>query len=104
MKILFLCALLAASTRAYSAESHIVGTVTDITSYSGGLLIRVDGNKKPTGCSQGSAWMVIKQADSTMIAVVLATYMANKRDAVVYVNTQSTGNYCEVTQYDPQNQ
>lgn len=81
-----------------------MGKVTGITSYTGGLLTRVNEDKKPTGCSQESAWMLIKQDNTTMIAVVLATYMANKRDAVVYVDTQSIGNYCEVTQYDPQNQ
>ena len=101
-KILLLSAFMSIGVNA--AESYIVGTVTSITSYSGGLLLRVNGNEKPSGCTQTSAWMLIKEENKTMLSVALATYMAGKRDAVVYVNTSSTGSYCQINQYDPQNQ
>ena len=103
MKKFFILAALVFSQIAFSTEHHIAGTVTSITSYSGGLLIRVNGNQKPSGCTQSSAWMLIKEQNKTMISVALASYMAGKRDAVVYVDADSTGYYCVVIQYDPQN-
>lgn len=89
---------------ALAADTYINGTVTDITSLSSGLLIRVNGSEKPSQCTQTSAWMLVPEENATMVSVVLAAYFSGKRDAVVYVDIASTGKYCKVIQYDPQNQ
>lgn len=103
MKYLMLIILLTLSVSLKAADSYIVGEVTDITTYPGGLLLRVGGNQKPSGCTQTSAWMVIPEQNKTMISVALAMYMSDKRKAVIYVDTTSTGYYCKIVQYDPQN-
>lgn len=98
-KILWALAVVAAP--AFSAESHIVGTVTSITSVGRGLLMRVNGDERPTGCPGTSAWMLIPEENKTMISVALAAYMSGNKSAVVYVDVNATG-YCKIIQYDPQ--
>jgi len=93
--------LLITPLSSFAAESYIGGSVTNITSIKEGLLIRVNGDEKPSGCTQSSAWMLIPQEDTTMVSVALASFMAGKKSATVYVNTSLNGSYCTIWQYDP---
>ncbi|TVZ40851.1 hypothetical protein P886_0184 [Alteromonadaceae bacterium 2753L.S.0a.02] len=102
MKRITAIIMLAFANYAYAADTYVTGTVTSITSISEGLLLRVNGNEKPSGCSQTSSWMLIPEDKSTMITVALAMYMAGNRSAVVYVNPSAGGSYCQIKQYDPQ--
>ncbi len=99
MKYLVLFMILFSSS-AFSAESKLGGTVSNITSIREGLLIILDTGK-PSGCTQSSGWMIIKQEHTTMISVALASYMAGNKAANVYVDINASGSYCEIVQYDP---
>ncbi|MEY8199962.1 MAG: hypothetical protein RPS47_12030 [Colwellia sp.] len=84
---------------AYSSETSLPGNVSNITSIREGLLIILDTGK-PSGCTQGTGWMLIKQENTTMISVALASYMAGNKAATIYV-APGPGSYCEITQFDP---
>ncbi|MGR6871043.1 hypothetical protein ACU6U9_01755 [Pseudomonas sp. HK3] len=99
MKYLFLI-LFFLSASVFSSDSKLGGTVSNITSIREGLLILLDTGK-PSGCTQGTGWMIIKKEHSTMISVALASYMAGNKTATIYVDVSSSGSYCEIVQYDP---
>ena len=84
-----------------AGEGDIGGEVSMITSYKGGLLIRLAGDVKPERCKQSSPWMIIAQEDSTMVSVALSMYMAGNRKVRVYVSDETTFSYCRITQYAP---
>ena len=98
-KILLILVLI--SSPGFTAETHLSGEITNITSYAGGLLVRMNGTEKPTACSQSSAWMLIPEENQTMISVALAMYMSGNKNATVYIDLNSTGSYCKIVQYDP---
>ncbi|WP_370980198.1 hypothetical protein [Agaribacterium sp. ZY112] len=102
MKVIFFVFLMVASLGVNSAETYLAGDVTSITSIPQGLLLRINGNEKPSGCTQSSAWMLIPEERKTMISVALAMYMSGNRKAVVYISTSASGSYCVINQYDPQ--
>jgi len=70
------------STYSYSSvgPTHVVGKITNITSISNGILVRVGANETP--------------ASLTITAWTLGRYV------VVYTSPASSG-YCQVTQVDP---
>ncbi len=87
------------SALSYAQPGHVSGKITNITSLSSGLLVRIANNKIPENCTSGSAWMVIKQENTAMISLTLTAWTLG-REVVVYTSPSSSG-YCEVTQVDP---
>jgi len=83
----------------HAEEGYLSGRITDVTSGSTGLLVRLEtgvpGNC--TGVSYG--WMLIPESNKTMIAVALLTWQ-NHSGATVYTNALSAGN-CTINQFDP---
>ncbi|MEN8283477.1 ABC transporter ATP-binding protein [Acinetobacter gerneri] len=79
--------------------------MTQITSISTGLLIKLESGNLPDVCKNKSAfgWMLIPQARKTIIAVTLAQWYQKKRAVVVYVDPDysTDPNYCTVQQVAP---
>jgi hypothetical protein len=95
------CVSLAAfAVPSHAEEAYLAGNVVDVTSASNGLYVRlstgVPGNC--TGVSYG--WMLIPEANKSMIAVALLTWQ-NRGGATVYTNPLSGGN-CTINQFDPE--
>jgi len=105
-RTLALAAALAAFTAgpAQASDPHpgyIVGQITDITSTQAGLMIRMDDNRVPTNCGTSSyGWMLVPQANSTMISVFLTYWAAGKKNFTIYADPVANS-YCTVGQIDP---
>ena len=101
------CLIVTAVTPSQPAQAtayanYVHGTVTDITSSSVGLYMKVNTNEVPTNCTGTPYdWIVITADKQTMISVALSMYLANHRDANIYTSGIGTSGYCEVNQYDP---
>jgi hypothetical protein len=98
-KIVVLCALMSASANSSVGAGHVVGKITNITSSSSGLLLRIGANEVPLNCTSGSKWLEIKQENTAMTALTLTTWTLG-RNVVVYTSATTSG-YCRVTQLDP---
>lgn len=98
-----ICGVFAMLTAAptLAQTSHLCGQMNDITSYSGGLLVKVD-NAVPTVCtSSGTTWMLIPKGEDPMISTALSHWLAQRLAACVYVNPYSGSGYCVINQFDP---
>lgn len=103
-KALIAAALLCACLlpRAHAAEQWLAGNIVNVTSSSQGLMILLDTGI-PDNC-QGTPynWMLIKQADKTMVAVAIALWIAGKPAVTVYtIPPAGPGSFCTVNQLDP---
>jgi hypothetical protein len=80
---------------------YVVGMVGDMTSISGGLLIRMDDNLTPTNCvGTPIGWMQISATDTAMISTFLTYWASGKRSFTIYTNPWTSG-YCAIGQLDP---
>lgn len=95
--VLVACAAAGASP-AFAAADWNRGNIIDFTTSTAGVMIRLDVGQ-PTNCSAPNGWMLIPEANRSMVALAL-TMWANSAAAVdVYVTW--TGGYCVVNQLDP---
>lgn len=93
--------MLAANMSSNAADGYLSGSVTNLTSFSGGLLVMLD-NGVPGNCTGTPYnWMLVKAENKVMIATVLTMYSMGKKGATVYTHAYLPGNYCEINQYDP---
>lgn len=83
----------------YAGPSHVGGKITNITSTSAGILVRIGANEVPDNCTSGYAWMEIKQEKTAMIAMTITAWTLG-RSVVVYTSATGSG-YCQVGQVDP---
>ena len=84
-------------------DSYINGTVKDITSIHGALLVRMDDDRVPVQCkSSGSYWMKIDQSDSAMVSTFLTYWSQGKTSFTIYIDNWNSG-YCSISQVDPLN-
>ena len=89
------------ATTSNAADTYVVGNITNVTSYPGGMLIMMD-NGVPTNCiGTPSGWMLIRSENKTMIAMALTMLAMGKRNAAVYTSGILSSGYCEIGQYDP---
>jgi hypothetical protein len=98
-KIVVLCALISASANSSVGAGHVVGKITNITSSSGGLLVKIGANEVPLNCTSVNKWLEIKQENTAMTALTITTWTLG-RNVVVYTSPATSG-YCRVTQLDP---
>ena len=85
-----------------SAEDYYVsGSISNITSHAGGLMIMIEPDRKvPDNCiGTPHNWMLIPEENKTMISVALTAWSMG-RGATVYTNPRTSG-YCIVNQIDP---
>ena len=94
------CANLWAPNTALAAENWITGTIIDVTTTTEGLMIRLD-NGIPTDCTGTPlGWMLIREANKTMVATTLMLWQSGNRQVTVYIGGFQ-GNFCYVNQVDP---
>ncbi|QHH96405.1 ABC transporter ATP-binding protein [Acinetobacter dispersus] len=101
-KLIPLFLILAQST--FAAETWVSGKITNITSITEGLLIKLEEGNLPTVCNGHAAfgWFLIPQERKTIIALTLIHWSQGNRQVDVYVDpNQSTNNYCTVQQIHP---
>lgn len=87
------------SQPASAGENYLNGSIVNLSSAADGLMIMLS-NGVPTNCT-GVAynWMLIPEANKTMIAVALLVWQA-QGTAMVYTNALS-GGVCTINQFDP---
>jgi len=83
----------------YGADNHVIGNITNITSTSSGLLIRIGDLIVPGNCTSGRKWMEIRQSKTAMTSLTITAWTLGL-EVVVYTAPGSNG-FCEVTQVDP---
>ena len=88
---------------AHAADSYLNGNISNITSTTSGLLIMLDSGV-PTNCTGTPyGWMIIPEANKTMVAVTLLAWHTNNRAVTVYTNAMQAGGWCYINQVDPVN-
>jgi hypothetical protein len=85
-----------------AGDSYQGGTMSNITSTPDGLMIMLDSGV-PTNCNGTPyGYMLIPQANKTMIATALLTWVSGNRQVTVYTSWATPGNgYCTINQFDP---
>ncbi len=94
---------LTATSSTWSAESYQTGTITNITTLPEGVLLMLDAGP-PTNCiGTPYNWMLVPEANKTMVAAVFMMWMSGQRRVTVYTATPYTGNgFCKLGQVDPE--
>ncbi len=105
-KIFIYLTLIFMSIQSANAENtYTTGTITQISSVTEGLLIKLEAGNLPDICKNRSAfgWMLIPQARKTIIAVTLSQWYQKKRLVSVYVDPDYSTNpsFCTVQQVAP---
>ncbi|WP_054114255.1 hypothetical protein [Marinagarivorans algicola] len=88
----------------WSAEGHQTGKITNLTATTHGILIKLNKGL-PSNC-EGTpfGWMLIRQENTALISVVLATWISGQSTGTVYTSgTANSTGYCIVNQFDPDN-
>lgn len=89
------------SGNAFSAPSWTSGNLTNITSTSSGLMIMTDGSLPDNCAGTPYGWLLIKEANKTIVATTLATWLSGNKAVSVYTSGMDASGYCVVTQVDP---
>jgi hypothetical protein len=92
-------ALFPSVTSAGVGAGHVWGDITNITSTSGGILVRIGSNEVPQNCTSGYVWMQIPEANKSMISLTITAWTLG-RGVVIYTAPTSSG-YCRIIQVDP---
>lgn len=98
-KIVVLCALISVSANSTVGAGHVVGKITNITSGTNGLLVRIGANEVPLNCTSGNKWLEIKQENTAMTALTITAWTLGRKVSVY--TSPATSGYCRVTQLDP---
>lgn len=84
-----------------AADTYQTGTINNITSTPSGLMLMLD-NGPPTNCNGTPyGWMLIPEANKTMIATALMLWATGQRGVAVYTNAYTGNGFCTITQFDP---
>ena len=90
---------LANPVSAVIGPGHVNGKITNITSVTTGVLVRIDSNIVPENCTSGQAWMQIKQENTAMISMIITAWTLGRRVSIY--TSPTTSSYCNVIQVDP---
>lgn len=95
-------AALTAASACWSAENYQPGIINNITTIPEGVLLMLDSGP-PTNCA-GTAygWMLVPEANKTMVATVLMMWISGQRKVVVYSQPYTGTGVCTLTQVDPE--
>jgi len=97
--LIFLAIFMSISAHATIGAGHVSGKITNITSVSSGVLVRIDANETPQNCTSSQVWMEIKQENTAMISLTITAWTLG-RNVTVYTTPRAEG-YCQVIQVDP---
>ncbi|MDH2636491.1 ABC transporter ATP-binding protein [Acinetobacter nosocomialis] len=104
--LLYLMVIFSGIQTANAEQDYVSGNLTQITSITEGLLIKLEPGNLPEVCKNKTAfgWMLIPQARKTILAVTLSQWYQKKRSVVVYVDRDysTNPNFCTVQQIQPQ--
>jgi uncharacterized membrane protein YphA (DoxX/SURF4 family) len=93
--------LVSSGTQALAADTYQSGRINNITTTTQGLMLMLDTGM-PTQCAGSPyGWMLIPEANKTMVATALALWLSGVRDVTVYVNAYSGSGFCVINQLDP---
>ncbi|MFK3859770.1 hypothetical protein [Pseudoalteromonas rhizosphaerae] len=81
----FIGVLFSANAIAAIGKGHVSGKITNITSISSGLLVRINANEVPEHCTSGRGWMLIKQENTAMTSLTLTAWTLKR--GVVYTSS-----------------
>ncbi|WP_151961310.1 ABC transporter ATP-binding protein [Acinetobacter bereziniae] len=100
-KILLLAILL--TQQVFAEETYVSGRISDITSITEGLLIRLETREVPRICENRNPWgyLIIPQARKTILATTLMNWGRNKQQVTLYVDeNQGSASFCTIKQID----
>ena len=86
---------------ASAADVYLTGTMTNITSHSGGLLIMLDTGVPTNYTGMPFGWLTIRESNKTMVAAALLAWHTGNRGVTVYTDAAPPGSYCYINQFDP---
>lgn len=87
---------------ASAADSHQVGSITNVTATTDGLMVMLD-NGPPTNCAATPyGWMLIPEINKTMVAATLALWLVGRTRVTVYTSGTYAGGMCVINQIDPE--
>jgi len=94
---------LAVASPTWAADTYQTGTITNITTIPEGVLVMLDTDP-PTNCTGTPYnWMLVPEANKTMVAAVFMMWMSGQRRVTVYSAAPYTGNgFCKLGQVDPE--
>lgn len=90
-----------ASTFAAAGTSYQGGNISNTTTVPEGLLIMLDTGPPSNCAGTPYGWMLIPEANKTMVAATLALWLTGKTNVTVYVSSYSGSGYCTINQVDP---
>lgn len=97
--ILILAFFASAVAQAAVGSGHVSGNITNITSVTSGILVRIGSNEVSENCTSGHVWMKIDQNYTAMISMTITAWTLGKGVTVYTAPTADT--YCKITQVDP---
>lgn len=94
------CFMVLGAGVADAADWYQTGNISALTTTTEGLMIMLDTGP-PTNCT-GTPWnwMLIPEANKTMVAATLALWLSGKRNVTVYVLPFTAG-WCSIIQVQP---
>lgn len=102
MKKLLLLVLLTFWKISMAGPHYVSGEIANVTVTKSGMMFQFKGAALPDNCEGSSyGWMFIKQEDTTMISVFIASWMAGKLKAKVFSSGLNSSGVCEINQFDP---
>jgi len=85
-----------------NAESHYIsGTISNLTVTTQGIMIMVSGGLPDNCLGSPWGWMLIKQENTALTAVVLASWVKGSTQGTFYTSAAVSSRYCTVNQFDP---
>jgi hypothetical protein len=97
--ILVLAALI--SMPALAGPYYLGGNVSNMTTTAQGVYIMLDSGVPENCKGTPYGWMVIREANKTMAAAVLAMWASGRRGATVYTSGIDGTGYCIINQVHP---
>lgn len=90
------------SLSTHAGSGHQFGKISNLTAVTGGIMIMLDSGLPDNCAGSPYGWMLIKQSNTAITSVVLATWLTGKKQGTVYSSGRENGTgYCLVTQFDP---
>lgn len=101
-KIILGFVLLGLSHITLGGPGHLGGKISNLTAVKPGILVMLN-NGMPDNCAGSPyGWMLIKQENTAITAVVLSAWALGKTQGTIYTTGRENGTgYCLVSQFDP---
>src|SRR4051812_37283170 len=88
---------------AFAEPSWLSGNIFDVTSFPGGLGVRLTTGVPDNCAGAAYGWMTIKETNKAMLALALTMWATGKTAVTVYTYPISAAEGCVIGQFDPAN-